>query len=102
VHQCYRPDECDQQPHAIDRDRDTELEHGERQIDRVAAEAVRAGADDRGGGFSGGGLWPGSITVATHCDSSSDSDTPIRGLGNIGSRRPNVIGVCHDGIDRSN
>src|SRR5262244_3442901 len=38
----------------VDPDRDTELEHGERQIDRVPAEAIRARADDHGGGLSGG------------------------------------------------
>ena len=30
VDQRHRPDECSQQPHAVDPDRDTELEHGER------------------------------------------------------------------------
>jgi len=54
VDQRHRPDECSQQPHAVDPDRDTELEHGERQIDRVPAEAIRARADDHGGGLSGG------------------------------------------------
>src|SRR5262244_2821081 len=37
----------------VDPDRDTELEHGERQIDRVPAEAIRARADDHGGWLSG-------------------------------------------------
>jgi hypothetical protein len=53
VDQRHRPDECGQQPHTVDPDRDTELEHGERQIDRVPAEAIRARADDHGGGLSG-------------------------------------------------
>ena len=48
--QRHRADECSQQPHAVDLDRDTELEQGELQIDRVPAEAIRARADDHGGG----------------------------------------------------
>src|SRR5262249_14338260 len=52
VDQRHRADECSQQPHAVDLDRDTELEQGELQIDRVPAEAIRARADDhRGGGI---------------------------------------------------
>jgi len=50
VDQRHRADECSQQPHAVDLDRDTELEQGELQIDRVPAEAIRARADDHGGG----------------------------------------------------
>ena len=46
VDQRHCPDECSQQPHAVDPDSDTELEHGERQIDRVPAEAIRARVDD--------------------------------------------------------
>ena len=54
VDQRHRPDEGSQQPNGVDPDRDTELEQGERQLDRVPAEAIRAPADDQGGGLSGG------------------------------------------------
>ena len=53
VDQRHRPDGCGQQPHAVDPDRDAELEHGERQIDGVPAEVIRALANDHGGGLSG-------------------------------------------------
>src|SRR5207247_8222663 len=51
VDECHRPDERGQQPHAVDPDRDTELQQRKRQIDRVSAEAIRARAYDRGGGL---------------------------------------------------
>jgi hypothetical protein len=54
VDQRDRPYERGQQPHAVDPTRDTKLEHGERQIDRVTAEVIRARADDHHGGPSGG------------------------------------------------
>jgi hypothetical protein len=54
IHQRHRTEERCQQPHAVDPNRDTELEQGERQIDRVPAEAIRARADDYGGGLSAG------------------------------------------------
>src|SRR5215468_923238 len=40
VDQRHRSHECSQQPHAVDPDRDTELEYGERKIDRVPAETI--------------------------------------------------------------
>jgi hypothetical protein len=54
VDQRDRPYKRGQQPHAVEPDRDTKLEHGERQIDRVPAEVIRARADDHHGGPSGG------------------------------------------------
>src|SRR5882672_3829542 len=46
VHERRRRDERRQQPHAVEPHRDTQLEQGERQIDRVPAEAIRPGPDD--------------------------------------------------------
>jgi hypothetical protein len=43
-----------QQPQGVAPNGHTELEHGERQIERVAAEAIPARADDRSGGLSAG------------------------------------------------
>src|SRR5215470_4972265 len=50
----HRCNERGEQPQAVDPNRDPELEHRERQIDRVPAEAIGARPDDRGGWLSGG------------------------------------------------